>query len=67
MLVCVAEKDGLKDRGWYYKEVVEKSEWKGVVEVMEAMDEGHVFHLFNPTCENAAAMLNKIVSFISNT
>lgn len=65
IMVCVAEKDMLKERGWYYKEVVERSGWKGVVEVMEAKDENHVFHLFNPTCDNAVAMLNSIVSFIN--
>ena len=63
---CVAEKDALKDRGWYYKEVVEKSGWQGVVDVMEAKEEDHVFHLFNPQCENAVAMLKAIVSFINN-
>ncbi|XP_028777068.1 probable carboxylesterase 12 [Neltuma alba] len=67
ILVCVAEKDLLKERGCYYKEVVEKSGWKGVVEVMEAKDEGHVFHLFTPTCNNAVAMLNTIVSFMNQS
>ncbi|XP_057420929.1 probable carboxylesterase 12 isoform X2 [Lotus japonicus] len=47
VLVCVAGNDLLKDRGWYYKELLEKSGWEGVVEVMEAKGEGHVFHLFN--------------------
>ncbi|XP_054786256.1 probable carboxylesterase 12 [Prosopis cineraria] len=65
IMVCVAEKDMLKERGWYYKEVVERSGWKGVVDVMEAKDENHVFHLYNPTCDNAVAMLNSIVSFIN--
>ncbi|XP_027347632.1 probable carboxylesterase 12 [Abrus precatorius] len=66
VLLCVAENDLLKDRGWYYKELVEKSGWQGVVEeVMEAKGEGHVFHLFNPTCENAVALLNRIASFIN--
>ncbi|KAI9118923.1 hypothetical protein K1719_009598 [Acacia pycnantha] len=41
ILVCVVEKDGLKERGWYYKKVVEKkSEWKGVVEAMGGGGEG---------------------------
>ncbi|WJX50462.1 hypothetical protein P8452_36760 [Trifolium repens] len=39
VLVCVAEKDLLKDRGWYYKELLEKSGWGGVVEVIETEDE----------------------------
>ncbi|XP_050364143.1 probable carboxylesterase 12 [Argentina anserina] len=65
VLVCVAEKDSLKDRGWYYSEVLKKSGWNGVVEVMEAKEEQHVFHLFNPSCDNAVAMLKKIVSFMN--
>ncbi|CAK9181258.1 unnamed protein product [Ilex paraguariensis] len=65
VLVCVAEKDLLKDRGWYYKEVLVKSGWKGKVEIMEAKGEEHVFHLFNPTCENAVAKLKKLASFFN--
>lgn len=65
VLVCVAEKDFLKDRGLYYKEILEKSEWEGHVEVMEAVDENHVFHLYNPTCENAVALLNRLVAFFN--
>ncbi|XP_054787363.1 probable carboxylesterase 12 [Prosopis cineraria] len=67
ILVCLAEKDMFKERGRYYKEMVEKSGWKGMVEVMEAMDQDHAFHLFNPTCDNALVMLmNSIVSFINH-
>ncbi|KAK7400816.1 hypothetical protein VNO78_12123 [Psophocarpus tetragonolobus] len=64
VLICVAEKDLLKDRGWYYKELLDKSEWSGVVEVMESKGENHVFHMLNPNCDNAKVLLNKIVSFI---
>ncbi|XP_048336935.2 probable carboxylesterase 13, partial [Ziziphus jujuba] len=67
VLVCIAEKDGLRDRGLYYSELLgKKSGWKGVLEVMEAKGEGHVFHLRNPTCENAVLMLHKISTFISH-
>ncbi|KAK9942154.1 hypothetical protein M0R45_007836 [Rubus argutus] len=65
VLVCVAEKDTLKDRGWYYSESLKKSGWNGVVEVLEAKDEQHVFHLFNPNSENAVAMRSKISSFMN--
>ncbi|XP_016650441.1 PREDICTED: probable carboxylesterase 12 [Prunus mume] len=65
VLVCVAEKDGLKDRGWHYCEVLKKSGWKGIVEVIEAKGEEHGFHLFNPNCENAVAMKKKIASFLN--
>ncbi|XP_060667571.1 probable carboxylesterase 12 [Ziziphus jujuba] len=64
VLVCIAEKDIFKERGRHYVELVEKSGWGGTVELMEAKGEDHVFHLFNHNCENAIAMLNKIVSFI---
>nr|ACJ84504.1 unknown [Medicago truncatula]AFK47691.1 unknown [Medicago truncatula] len=64
LLVCVAGKDILRDRGLYYKELLEKSGWGDVVEVVEIEDEGHIFHLFKPSCENAMALLNQVVSFI---
>ncbi|KAH7517957.1 hypothetical protein FEM48_Zijuj09G0119400 [Ziziphus jujuba var. spinosa] len=64
VLVCIAEKDIFKERGRHYVELVEKSGWGGTVELMEAKGEDHVFHLLNHSCENAIAMLNKIVSFI---
>ncbi|KAF8020313.1 hypothetical protein BT93_G0886 [Corymbia citriodora subsp. variegata] len=66
VLICVAEKDMLRQRGWYYKEVLSKSGWKGDVEVMEAPGEDHVFHLMNPGCENAAKMMKRLVSFMND-
>ncbi|CAJ1939421.1 unnamed protein product [Sphenostylis stenocarpa] len=66
VLVLVAEKDLLKDRGWYYKDLLEKSEWQGVAEVREAKGEGHVFHLINPDCDNAVSLLHKFASFINH-
>ncbi|XP_010068478.3 probable carboxylesterase 12 [Eucalyptus grandis] len=64
VLICVAEKDIFLHKGWYYKEVLSKSGWKGVVEVMDAPGEDHVFHLFNPTCDNAVNLMKKMVFFI---
>ncbi|XP_059647768.1 probable carboxylesterase 2 [Cornus florida] len=65
VLVCVAEKDLLRDRGWNYRESLGKSGWGGVIDIMEAKEEDHVFHLFKPTCENALAMLKKVASFMN--
>ncbi|KAL3730553.1 hypothetical protein ACJRO7_027553 [Eucalyptus globulus] len=65
VLICVAEKDMLRQRAWYYKEVLSKSGWKGDVEVMEAPEEDHVFHLVKPDCENAEKMMKKLVSFMN--
>ncbi|RXH88106.1 hypothetical protein DVH24_042177 [Malus domestica] len=42
VLVFVAEKDFLRDRG-----------------------EDHVFHLFNPSCDNAVDLVKKVVSFVN--
>ncbi|THF96576.1 hypothetical protein TEA_006928 [Camellia sinensis var. sinensis] len=60
-------KDLMTDRDWYYKEVLEKSGWRGVVEAVEAKREDHVFHLFNPTCDNALAMLKQVASFMNES
>ncbi|KAJ7946039.1 Alpha/beta hydrolase fold [Quillaja saponaria] len=65
VLIFVAEEDTLRSRGWYYKELLEKSEWDGVVEIFETKGENHVFHLINPSCENAVALLNHVASFIN--
>lgn len=65
VLICVAEKDLLKDRGWYYRELLEKSGWGGVVKVLETAGEDHIFHLMNPDTENANALLKSIVSLIN--
>lgn len=65
ILVCVAGKDVLRYRGWYYKKILIKSRWWGVVEEMESPGEDHVFHLVNPTCENAVKLMKRLVSFMN--
>lgn len=64
VLVLVAEKDVLRARGWMYKEVMEKSGWKGSVEVMEDKGEDHVFHLLYPSKDKAVAMMKTLAAFI---
>ncbi|KAL7118931.1 hypothetical protein ACP275_02G031900 [Erythranthe tilingii] len=66
VLVYVAEKDYLKDRGWYYKETLEKSGWFGEIEVVEVKGEDHVFSVFSPDGENGLAMIKKVASFINH-
>ncbi|OUZ99830.1 Alpha/beta hydrolase fold-3 [Macleaya cordata] len=65
MLVCVAEKDIFRDRGWLYYETLGKSGWGGVVEIMESKGEDHVFHLFNPSSEKAPELMKRVVSFLN--
>ena len=64
LLLCVAKKDLVRDRGLYCKELLEKNGWSGVAEVVETKDEDHVFHLFKPNCENAQVLIDQIVSFL---
>ncbi|KAL5992742.1 hypothetical protein ACLOJK_013661 [Asimina triloba] len=65
VIVCVAEKDKLKDRGWLYYHTLASSGWEGTVEMLEAEDEEHVFHLTNPTCEGAVEMMTRLVDFLN--
>ncbi|XP_057787451.1 probable carboxylesterase 12 [Salvia miltiorrhiza] len=66
VLVCVAEKDFLRSRGSSYYQSLKKSDWNGVVEIFETPGEQHVFHLFNPTCDNAASLLTRIAEFLNS-
>ncbi|TQD77692.1 hypothetical protein C1H46_036793 [Malus baccata] len=47
LLVCVAGKDKLRDRGVRYYDLVKESGWKGEVEMFEVEGEDHCFH-FQP-------------------
>lgn len=66
VLVYVAEKDFLKERGCFYKEVLSKSGWDGEVECVEVAGEDHVFSVFAPEGESGKAMINKVTSFINH-
>ncbi|KAG5049385.1 hypothetical protein JHK85_010488 [Glycine max] len=61
------ENDLLKDTGWYYKELLEKCGWNGIVEVIEAKGEGDMFHLLNLDCDNAVSLLDRVASFINHS
>ncbi|KAH6772654.1 hypothetical protein C2S52_004539 [Perilla frutescens var. hirtella] len=66
VLVCVAEKDFLKNRGLNYYQSLKKSDWNGVVEIFETAGEPHVFHLFDPTRDNAVSLMTRIVEFVTS-
>lgn len=65
VLVFVAEKDFLKERGKSYYEGLKKSGWNGVVEMVETEGEGHCFHLFNPSKEESGALVKQFSSFMT--
>ncbi|CAN6989296.1 hypothetical protein IGI04_002521 [Brassica rapa subsp. trilocularis] len=64
VLVMVAELDLLVRQDWCYAAKLERSGWKGEVEVMETEGEKHVFHLKNPDSEKAHELVKKFASFI---
>ncbi|XP_010515187.1 PREDICTED: probable carboxylesterase 12 [Camelina sativa] len=64
VLVMVAEKDALARQGWGYAAKLDKSGWKGEVEVVESEGEEHVFHLMKPTCDKALEAMHKFSGFI---
>ena len=65
VLVCVAEKDGLKDRGMAYCETLKNSGWNGTVEFFESEEEGHGFFLLNPSSDKVGPLLKVMVDFIN--
>lgn len=64
MLVCVSEKDELRERGLKYVECVKGSGWKGEVEVIDIEGEDHCFFLFNPGTDKAKHLVKRFAEFI---
>ncbi|KAK6786922.1 hypothetical protein RDI58_015447 [Solanum bulbocastanum] len=62
ILVCVAEKDELRNLGICYAEAVEKSGKS--VEVNDVEGEGHCFQILNPESDKAKNLINCIANFI---
>ncbi|KAB1207113.1 putative carboxylesterase 2 [Morella rubra] len=64
VLICLAEKDWLKDRGVAYCETLRKSSWGGNVELYETEGEGHGFFLLNPGSDKVEPLMKVLVDFI---
>ncbi|EHA8586392.1 Tuliposide A-converting enzyme 2, chloroplastic [Cocos nucifera] len=67
VLVCVAEKDVLRDGGRAYYEGVKKSGWRGDVEWLESEGEGHAFHVVKLNSEKALELMERTVKFINGS
>ncbi|KAL6213452.1 hypothetical protein ACLB2K_012899 [Fragaria x ananassa] len=67
VLVCVAEKDWLRDRGVSYHETLQNLKGEGFAELYETKGEDHCFHMFNPNpnIDKAGDLLQKIVDFVT--
>ncbi|GMH18188.1 hypothetical protein Nepgr_020029 [Nepenthes gracilis] len=66
VLVCVAEKDWLRDRGKGYYDSLVNSGWGGVAEFVETQDADHCFFLFDPSHHKAEPLRRKFASFIND-
>ncbi|KAK4792766.1 hypothetical protein SAY86_023201 [Trapa natans] len=64
VLVCIAERDGLRDRGVKYYETLRDSQWTGKVELEETFEEDHCFHMFKRT-DKADQLLQRMADFIN--
>ncbi|KAF0913923.1 hypothetical protein E2562_025338 [Oryza meyeriana var. granulata] len=65
VLVCLAEKDVISDRGRAYCEGLKASEWPGEVEVVEVAGHGHCFHLVDFNCDDAVRQDDAIAEFVN--
>ena len=65
VLVIVAEKDILRERGKLYHKMLVNSGWKGKAEFYETEGEDHDFHVFNPNCDKAKSLIKRIADFIN--
>ncbi|KAK3420723.1 hypothetical protein EUGRSUZ_J02634, partial [Eucalyptus grandis] len=65
VLIFIAEREVQREREWLYRDSLVKSGWEGTVEVMEAKGEGHQFHLFHPTSDDAVSLMRRFVSFLN--
>jgi acetyl esterase/lipase len=65
VLVCVAEKDVLCDRGRAYGEGLRASGWAGEVEILEVAGKGHCFHLVDWACADAVTQDEAIARLVN--
>lgn len=65
VVVIVAEKDILRDRGKLYYEKLAKSEWEGKVEIFETEGEDHAFHILDPNSEKAKNLVKRLALFVN--
>ncbi|KAK0579382.1 hypothetical protein LWI29_025490 [Acer saccharum] len=64
-LVCVAENDVFKDRGWVYYDALSKCGWMGVAEIIQTDGEDHAFHLHDLQSEKAKDLIGRLAAFFN--
>ncbi|XP_071735362.1 probable carboxylesterase 12 [Rutidosis leptorrhynchoides] len=66
VLVCVAELDILKDRGYLYNEILGKNGWTGDIQIFEDKGVDHVFFLKDPSAEITCTLRKRMCTFINS-
>ena len=65
LLVCVAGKDELRERGVWYFDLVRESGWREEVELFEVEGEDHCFHIWSEIeTDNVKEMIKRLASFL---
>ncbi|KAL2324373.1 hypothetical protein Fmac_023431 [Flemingia macrophylla] len=64
MLVFVAEKDDLRERGVWYCDAVKESGWQGDIQLVRVQGEEHCFQIYHPHTHNSKAVIRSIASFL---
>ncbi|KAF7850955.1 hypothetical protein BT93_L4812 [Corymbia citriodora subsp. variegata] len=67
LLVSVAEKDLLRDRGLKYCEAVKASGFKGEVEAVDFEGEDHAFHIVTFEKESALVLIKRLAAFLNKS
>ena len=65
MLVGVAAKDVVRDRGCRYAAWLRRGERRREVTLLESKGKDHGFHLYRPGCASAVALMDRVAEFIS--
>ncbi|XP_010519100.1 PREDICTED: probable carboxylesterase 2 [Tarenaya hassleriana] len=68
VMICVAEKDVLRERGkeYYERLVKSRSWWRGSAEMVETKGKDHVFHIFEHDCHEAVELIRRLALFMNH-
>lgn len=64
VLVCVAGRDLLRERGRAYWEKLGKCGWRGTAEMVESEGEDHGFYFERPESDGAVELMGRLVGFL---
>ncbi|KAL3515259.1 hypothetical protein ACH5RR_022161 [Cinchona calisaya] len=66
IMLVTSETDFIRDRSLVYYEALKKSGWGGELKFVDIEKDGHVFHILNPSSDNAGILMKRLVSFLGD-